>query len=227
MATTALTVDVRQLQAFAKGLEDATTEGLGQAVVQSVNDVVDRSYDLARTRINAGINLTDDYVRRKMRVEHATPGRPVASIIAIGGAAGTTNLSHYAPQQVLRDVNWSNARIQAMGMTFGAWPGWTRRTGSQTLGIKPDQKAAGRSVEVGRGKRKAIGPAFAIPGKKDSEGNYLVFRRTAAGKIESLVGPSVYQLFRYQIPLISEGIETDLASTLVEYAEAELQKALT
>lgn len=226
MATTHITLDVTKVSDLSKSIGQITGEALGVASVTAINDVLDRSYDLARTRMTAGINLTDDYVRRNMRVEPATTRSPSGSIVAVGGPAGTTTLSHYMPQQLVQQVNWSNARIAALGVPFGPWPGWTKRVGSSALGIQPNLKAKGVSVEVGRGRRRPIGPAFSIPGKKDSEGNYLVFRRTAAGKIEALLGPSVYQLFSYQIPLISNEVTDDLATTLAEYAEAQLDKAL-
>jgi len=149
-----------------------------------------------------------------------------ASIVSPGGKGFQTQLSHYDATQEVKPVTWSNATILGMGKKFGRWPGWTQRIGRPSIGIQPDQKNAGRGAEVNRGSRKSLRSAFALPGRKDSEGNYLVFRRDANGKVNSLLGPSVYQLFRYQIPLIEDEVAADLEQELLDNAKIEIEKAL-
>lgn len=222
-----LKIDTSGIEGLGERLSDLTPAQIGALMVDSINDTVDSAYELSRKSMLRGINLTDSYVQRKMAVEHATPKNPTASIMAFGGPGYTTSLSHYGALQNVQDVNWSNARIQAAGHEFGSWPGWTKRKGNAPLGVAVDQKTRGKSVEVVRGKRKQMGPIFSIPGKKDNEGNLILFRRNGAGKVESLKGPSVYQLFRVAIPTIHDQVSDDLEAKVIQAAERELQKALS
>jgi histone H3/H4 len=219
--------DVAQVDRFADKLAGMTSEQIGTFVVDAINDTVDSAYALGRKTILSGINLTDDYVQRKMQVQHATPQKPKAEIVAFGGRGYLTSLSHYGAMQLTTDVNWSNDRIQAAGHKFGPWPGWTKRTGSAALGIPVNSKAAGRSVEVVKGGRKKIGPAFAIPGKTDADGNLLVFRRKkGSDKMETLTGPSVYQLFKVAAVRIEDQVAEDLQQAVIDAAESAFNKGL-
>lgn len=80
----ALKIDATQVQKLGERLAQASGEEIGQASVTALNDVLDRTYDLARDRMIAGINLDDQYLRRRMSVSRATPAKPVASITASG-----------------------------------------------------------------------------------------------------------------------------------------------
>lgn len=225
--TFALKVDANEVLRRASGLSELTGGGLGEAIVTSLNETIDSAFDLTRDRISGYASLTDDYLRRRMRVEHATKAKPEASLIAPGSFI--TGLSHYDPVQNTAPVNWSNARIQAEGHKFGKWPGWTRRTGRTNVGIAVDRKGTGRSVQVVRGQRKRVATAFSIAGKADSEGNLIVFRRRKGSqKIEALLGPSVYQLFAYQLDgtLLKES-EDALREALADQAEEALKRVLT
>lgn len=220
-----VTIDTRELDALGARLAELTPAQLAASLVDAINATTDRAYELGRSRMLAGINLTDDYVQRKMRVEHATEGNPVATIVASGARKDMTSLSHYGAMQETKKVTWTNEWIAARH-TFGAWPGWTRRTGAPGVGIEVGQKADGKTVEVTRGKRKRLGSQFSIPGKKDNDGNLLIFRRTESGKLQSLTGPSVYQLFRVAAGLIEDQVGDDLQSSIAEAAEFALSKAL-
>lgn len=220
-------IDTEQLLRFAERLALSTPEQLGHSIVSVLNQTTDNAYELGRKRILNGINLDDVYVKRKMKVEHATEKKPEASIVAFGGKGFITSLSHYGAMQETRRVNWTNARILAAGKRFGPWPGWTKRTGNEGIGIAPDTKAAGRSVEVVRGRRKVIGPTFSIKGKKDAEGNLVVFRRKAGSQsIEALTGPSVYQLFRVAATAIEGQVADDLEQAIIAAAERQLRENL-
>jgi hypothetical protein len=214
-------VNVSELEGYADFLRTLTPDALAVKWVNAINSTVDSAYELSRRTMLSGINLTEAYVQQKMRVEYATAQRPVGQIIAATGKGYNTGLSHYGRMQLTQAVNWSNARIQAAGHKFGKWPGWTRRTGHAALGIGVDQKASGQSVEVVKGRRKRMGPTFALPGKVDSEGNPVIFRRTGdasankKGKIESLQGPSVYQLFRVAIPKVQDDAADDLRDAVI------------
>jgi hypothetical protein len=216
-------IDTGPLTALAERLGRLTPEQVGSSMVEAINETVDSAYELGRERMLAGINLTDEYIQRKMQVEHATEGKPSAAIVAFGGRGFLTGLSHYGAIQETKAVNWSNARIQAIGFPFGPWPGWTKRTGNAALGIAADTKASGRSVEVIKGRRKKIGPAFAIPGKKDTDGNQVVFRREGRA-IRALTGPSVYQLFRIAAGQIETEVADSLEQAVIDAAELRLRE---
>ena len=220
-------VDLSKIEALTKSLSDLTPEGLGALTVSAINTAAESAYDLSRKTMLRTINLTDAYVQDKMQLEPATAKTPTATITALGGKrADMTSLSHYGAMQESKSVNWSNARIQAMGKKFGKWSGWTRRTGFAALDIAADRKADGKSVEVTRGSRKRMGSQFSLAGKKDREGNLLIFRRDNAGKIQALMGPSVYQLFRAAATDIEGQVADDLEATLIEMADKALQRAI-
>lgn len=220
-------IDASKIEGLGAKFGQMAGESLGQAVVTSLNTVVDRTYDLARERMLDRVNLSDEYLRRRMVVHHATQKKAEAAIVASGDRTSMTTLSHYNVAQTTKPVNWSNARITAAGHKFSKWPGWTERRGAPSIGIPVDQKAAGRSVSVLKGDRKNIYGAFAIGGKRDSEGNLIVFRRKkGTSGIESLYGPAVYQLFKTQIPNIEDEVEDDLSDTLADAVEEHMRKEL-
>lgn len=224
-----VTIDVTPLDELATKLGTLTPEQVGALMVDAVNATTDATYDLARKTILGGINLTDEYVQRKMGVEHATAQNPTATIVAYGGKSYLTSLSHYGAMQLAGAVNWSNARIQADGHKFGKWPRWTRRTGNDKLGIAADTKGTGRSVEVISGSRKKLGRAFAIAGKTDTDGNPLVFQRIPGSKksVRVLSGPSVYQLFRVAAGQIEDQVYGDLSQSVIALAERQFEKELS
>lgn len=238
----AINFDVFEVEHLANNLAGLTAESIGAMTVQAINDTVDDAYELGRKTMLNGINLTDAYIQRKMKVDHATAKTPTASITAFGGKGFVTGLSHYDAVQLTTDVTWSNARIQAMGKKFGSWPKWaklhgtpspgvskewSRRTGSPVRGIAVDKKADGRSVEVVKGSRKRMGPAFSIPGAKDGDGGLVVFSRLADGKVVARTGPSAYQLFRVAAGLIEDEVAADLQAAVANAAESGMLKALT
>jgi len=218
--------ELQPLTEFADRLARLTPAELGRTYVQAINETVDSTYDLARARMLRGINLTDDYVQRKMKVEHATEKKTSASIVAFGSGKFTTALSHYGAMQSDKAVTWDNARIAAF-TEFGPWPGWTKRVGNPALGINPDRKADGISVEVVKGQRKNIKGAFGIRGKTDSNGTPIVFRRKGNSRtVEALTGPSVYQLFKIAAKGIQGQVSTDLETAVINAAEQRLREIL-
>ena len=222
----ALHFDADALTARGIALGELTGEAIGKAVVTALNEVVGEAYDLSRKRMIDGINLTDDYLRRKMVLVDATSAKPQASITAVGTA---TQLSQFNPMQHSVAVNWSNARITGMGKKFGKWPGWTRRTGHAALGIAVDKKADGQSAAVKRSNRAKFDHAFSIAGKTDSDGNLLMFTRKAGStSTRALLGPAVYQLFKYQLNGTLMGDAEDmLEQALATQVQAAMEKILT
>jgi hypothetical protein len=53
-----------------------------------------------------------------------------------------------------------------------------------------------------------------------------VFARTKDGKLRHRYGPSVYQLFAYQVERIVNDVTDDLEDTLAEQVDLALQKAI-
>lgn len=210
----ALKIDAAQVVKLGERLAQASGEEIGRASVTALNEVVDRTYELARNKMIAGINLTDDYLRRRMTLQHATPGKPVASITASGARNATTVLGRYDAKPVIVANNKGR-------------PG----KGNKALGIPPGQKQAGVTVEVTRGNVSDgfVPRGFLLPLNRGTEagGNGMgVFARTKDGKLRHRYGPSVYQLFAYQVERIVNDVTDDLEDTLAEQVDLALQKAI-
>ena len=230
-------IETSTVEALADRLGEINAARLGETLVDTINEVADSAYELSRRTITTGINLTDAYVQRRMELKPATKARPTAEIVAPFGKKNLTNLSHYGAQVgETKPVNWTNERIadEVFGGTarFGPWPGWTKRTGTAHMGIPEGRKAYKMTAEVARGSRKSIGKKFTLPGKRDTEGNPLVFERTGPGgkdgkgNLQSLLGPSVYQLFRVAAENIEERVGNDLRDAVVDAAERAFRDAL-
>ena len=210
----ALKIDASQVVKLGERLAQASGEEIGRASVTALNEVVDRTYELARDKMIAGINLTDDYLRRRMTLQHATPGKPVASITASGARNATTVLGRYDAKPVIVTNNKGR-------------PG----KGNKALGIPPGQKQAGVTVEVTRGQTSDgfVPRGFLLPLNRGTEagGNGMgVFARSRDGKLRHRYGPSVYQLFAYQVERIVNDVTDDLEDTLAEQVDLALQKAI-
>lgn len=210
----ALKIDATQVVKLGERLAQASGEEIGLASVTALNEVVDRTYELARDKMIAGINLTDDYLRRRMTLQHATPGKPVASITASGARNATTVLGRYDAKPVIVVNNKGR-------------PG----KGNKALGIPPGQKQAGVTVEVTRGQISDgfVPRGFLLPLNRGTEtgGNGMgVFARSRDGKLRHRYGPSVYQLFAYQVERIVNDVTDDLEDTLAEQVDLALQKAI-
>ena len=207
--TLALKIDTHELDTLRDRLGEMTGEEIGRATVTALNGVVDRAYELSRERMIAGINLSDDYLRRRMRVEHATKGKPVASITASGARDDMTVLGRF------------DAKPRAV-------PTKTQRpAGPRRVPVQPGQKQAGVTVSVTKGNADFIERGFMLPLRRGTQagGNgYGVFARSRDGTLKHRYGPSVYQLFAYQAQTVSYAAEEDLEETLIEQVTEVLQK---
>lgn len=239
MARTAFSikVDLAGVLALADRLGDVNPDKLGERLITTVNNVADSTYKLSRDTITTEINLTDAYVQRRMEVRPATKSKPVAEIVGLAGKGYMTTLSHYGAETgETKPVNWSNSRIisEVFGgkERFGPWPGWVRRTGDARKGIEEGRKQYKMNAEVTRGSRKSIGKKFTLPGKRDTEGNPLVFQnigpggKDGKGAIRAVLGPSVYQLFRTAATSIEDRVGNDLRDAVIEAAESAFEDAL-
>lgn len=212
MATTALKVDVAQVQALVGKLERLTASEFASTTSKAINAVTERTYDLARDRMIAGINLTDDYLRRKMTVVPSSDRNLTASITASGGRDALTVLGRYDARPVI---------VANRGRGAGK--------GNKGLGIPPGQRQLGVTVQVTRGSRPEIERGFLLPLKRGQEagGNgFGVFTRSRSGKVRHHYGPSVYQLFAYQTDRISDEVGADLETTVAQMVSEHMLKAL-
>ena len=210
----ALKIDATQVQKLGERLAQASGEEIGQASVTALNDVLDRTYDLARDKMIAGINLDDQYLRRRMSVSPATPAKPVASITASGARNAVTVLGRYDAKPVIVTNNKGR-------------PG----KGNKRLAIPSGQKQGGVTVEVTRGNVSDgfVPRGFLLPLNRGTEagGNGMgVFARAKDGKLRHRYGPSVYQLFAYQVEHILNDVTDDLEDTLAKQVELAMQKAI-
>lgn len=205
-----LRIDATQVEALAQRLARADGEDVGRASVAALNEVVDRTFDLSRERMIAGINLDDPYLRRRMSVRHATRGKPEAEITARGDS---TSLGRFDARPVIVP----NVRKGGKG--------------NKALGIPAGEKQRGVTVEVIRGQRNSgfVPGGFLLPlrrGNQDGGNGFGVFARTKGGALRHRYGPSIYQLFAYQADRILEDVADDLENTLIQQVDDALQKAL-
>ena len=222
-AFTAIKLDVSAVEGLSQALASIDVESMGEVLSSALNEVTQETYALARKNITDGVTLQDEYIQRRMRVREATPQKLEAEIVASG--AFETNISHYGAMLTPAMVNWTNDWILKEKGKFSKWSGWTERTGDEARGIRPDEKQYTMKAQVRRGRTKSIGKKFTLPGKFDTSGNPLVFRREG-GTIEGVLGPSVYQLFRVAAENIQERAADNLERAIVETAEREFLKAI-
>lgn len=206
-----ISFDGQAAEGFIRGLSLLNAESVGNATVDAVNNVAAATYQLARERMIAGINLSDEYLRQRMRLEPATAQRPEASIIASGARSDLSVLGRFNAQPKV--VN-----NKAAG----------RRKGNRALGISPGQRQLGVTVEVSRGSPKDFQRGFLLPLRKGTEagGNgFGVFARNRSGRLIHRYGPSVYQLFDYQVQKLGTEVADDLETSLNTQIDAVLNKA--
>jgi hypothetical protein len=210
--------------------------GLGDQLVKATNEAADNAYQLSRKAITNAVNLKLGYVDRKVQLKPASKGKPRAEIVANGDI---TMLSHYGSMWRSKENRWNDPP-----------PGWKIGLGRfrYTPRVNED-KEAGASVEVKSGARKEMPGAFTITknGKvvEDREGNPLLFiqrsgtkgqgsktdttrlpRKAGRAKVQALVGPSVYQLFRTAAQAIEGEVRDDLEARVLRVATEEFEKVL-
>ena len=215
MATkTALRIDMAQVEALTGKIGKLEPAELGSNLVSAINEVADRAYDFARKRMTDSVNLTDDYVRRKMAVQAATAQRPEARITASGARSDMTPLSRYDAKMVLAPRKSPKARPTTGGLRL---PSGMRQRGVE---VQVAKASGGATLLYG----------FMQPLRAGVEagGNDLgVFTRSKSGVKRHRYGPAVYQLFRTQMPNITDDVGEDLQRTVGDAAEANLREILS
>lgn len=199
----------------AEALQKVADElGLAASVVQksifrAINGVAAKSMTRSRREIVSQVNLTQSYVRERMRLSRASPNRRKA-IIAAG--MRPTRLATYGAKQRTRGAKGSK--------------------GDSLRGIPPGRKQSGISVAVKRGgRRKILRKAFFVPlraGKLAAANGMGVFIRTGPRRkdIEHLYGPSVDQVFEGVIDYIEDDVILELNEALLRQANYEFERAL-
>lgn len=247
MAGISVLIDVASVENAGERLLKVNADRLGRAATRVVNAVAQRGFDESRRLILSGVNLTDDYIKARMGVEPANDtSKPTAEIVAFrsgGRRPGTrpVNLRQFSVVQIQKPVRFTNDFPPIAAGEMG-WnprkPGhrlpWKKRVGAPQLGIPVEQKQAGLSIEVVRGRRKTISYAFlasANAGKVAGGQGLLVFARSKSdtkgkGKLHPMYSLSVWQMFRKQLKSVAVFIEKELDRDLSDEINAEINKVL-
>lgn len=216
-------------------------DAIDRAIYRGINKVANKAFTRGRSEISSQVNLSASYVRDRMDMSPASPGRFVAVISA---RMRNTTLSTYGARQATRKAK--------------------RAKGDARRGIAAGSKQAGISVAVKRGGgRKRMPGAFLIPlraGKDDGGNGMGVFIREggmahaqsivspeirvgknrwkkgtplnrvksrvtgSAGVLRHLYGPSVYQVFRQVIADIAPDMPAELETAISSQLDYELKK---
>lgn len=215
----AIDLDVSEITGLADRLGRLTGEEIDRVTSRALNGVVDAAYELSRDRITVGINLSDDYLKRRMSVDHASSSNPrEASITASGAKTDMTRLGEY-------DAAWRLLSRKTSGPS---------RPKNGTMGLPSGKRQAGVFVEVSRGGPKGGESMFLLPRQRGfgaaavAGGNDMgVFVRDKSTKrLKHLMGPSVYQLFGYQIDRLEEEALDALEDELLAEVGDQLDKAI-
>lgn len=198
-------VDISQIEGLERNLRRLSGEQFGLAAAEAVNEVITRADAESRRGMNAGINLTDAYVRGKTDLALAPAGaNPEATLTTRGDL---TILGHYDP--VVTYVAASRAK------------------GDPSRGVPAGSKAAGVSVEIRRGGRKPMPGAFTMRlrrGTADGDQTGVFFREGARKR--HVYGVAPYSLFRYQIGVRQDDFAADLERTAAEKFADAIDKVL-
>jgi hypothetical protein len=203
-------IDISALLAVADDLSNLSPDKLAESAVSALNETAERTFTLARDRITEGVNLSDPYLRRRMEVVKADKLGLHADIIARGDTSELTRLATYDAKMVIvpRDTAGRN-----------------RNRG--VLGIPKGLKQQGVNVTVMRGNEKTLDTVFLLRLRQGSRqgDKFGVFLRDGK-RMKHLFGPSVYQLFAWQIPRISGEVADDLEKTLIDRVAEQLKDIL-
>jgi hypothetical protein len=210
-----LTVNVENVVGLSDRLSRLTGSEIAAITVPVLNEVATRTYDMARDRITTTINLSDDYLRKRFRVDKATERNPKAVITALGGKENATPLGRYGPVKMVlipkKDKrNRGQGKLPLNGMR---------------------QRAV--TIEVTKGKPLSLLYAFAQPlraGNVDGGNGLGVFTRikgkTGKKDYTHRYGPQVYQMFRTQIGNIEDDVLDDMEQSLLVAADNAIAKVL-
>lgn len=201
------------LEKVADSLVRLGSKGLGEAALRAVNTVATRTYANTLDAMIAGINLSDAYVRSKTQLILATnPKDATATLLASTDALQPSTLTTFGAAVVSRPAKSKRAK------------------GNASIGVARGYKAVGFDASVRRGKTdffshsKSGNTYFFII--RAPNGKLLTVRRQkdarGKGSLEAMYGPSVMQLFRFQIKTHIDAISADLQQTLLAEVQTQL-----
>lgn len=204
-------IDLSSVAGLADKLASLDSKEFGRVALDAVNAAADEVYQLVVPRLNASINLPDNYVRDRMQIVHGTStDRPASKIVATGSKPSMTQLARYSLKQEIQPNKWKRSG----------------RKGDASRGIPLGSKQAGVSVEVTRGSRKLVERGFLI--ELNNGNGFGIATRTGTGKKDYRIryGPSVYQLFKVAAAGVLDEAADILEDRLVDEANRLIAKTL-
>lgn len=197
------TFDFEAAEVLAGKLDRLTGRaGITLAAIDSVNVVTKRADASLRRGENAGINLTDTYVKSKTDLALAV-GSPFATITTRGDL---TILGRYPIAHIWQPAG--PARQNAKRGTVAGGPS----KGDPKRGIPAGSKQKGLRVDIKRSAPVYESKWFTMTLRRGQQAGDTrgVFVRTSAGPVKHIYGPSPYSLFRHQVMLQIDDITADL-----------------
>jgi hypothetical protein len=216
---------------------------VGTTAVKSVNKVVERTYALAEVKMLSGINLTQADFQEGMRKELASdPLKPEGAVVGLRKSVRSMTMRRFFIELVLEANRWQNsfvAQKAAQDLRTGnarsknkPFP-WKLRKGDPARKIAPGNKAVCMAVEVTKGRRVYAKNWVLIRGRnglwfpaKIHKGADKKWGRKGNTNFEFLYGPSIWQLFKAQIPGMRDQVRADLVKTLSDDVRDEFLKVL-
>lgn len=198
--------DARPLEALGSRLEQAAENvGTRLSAAEVANEVVARWQPRFQRAMNAGLNLSDEYVASRMQTVPANAAGPGAVRAEIVTRGALTIIGHYPNEQLRAE-------------------GTTTRSG-QSRG----RRAAGVRVEIKKGAPVVEPQWFLMRLRRGTEAGDKVglFVRTSSGRVKHLYGPAPYSLFRFQIGQLDDTMADDLAASATSRMADALVKAVT
>jgi|GEM_PF-2189855 len=177
---------VLRLQGSMEALHAVMSGKAHNDVVDVINRTAKNVQQGARDRMIEGMNLNAPYVDSKFLMVEASKSRWQATIIARGGRDDMTRLVHYGAHVKTEPMKAQKHRGSGIML--------------RVLGIPQGRKQVATHVQVRRGAPKTREYMFMLPLKQGTkQGNKAgVFTRKGK-KITHRYGPSVYQLFSFQL----------------------------
>lgn len=245
--TALVRVDATELEAAARQIGIAA-DVIERTAYRAINTVAAKAMTRTRREIVGQVNLTQTYVRERIRLYKAKPGDLTAVVSA---RHRSTRLATYAARQMTRAVKAPKDMSPEARAKYMA-----KLKGDKLRGIAAGRKQAGIAVSVKRGGgRKIMAGGFMIPlraGKADGANGMGVFIRTGgarnardvvsqeiytgkgskrpmaveSGDVRHLYGPSVDQVMNGVIDDIAPDVQAELEAALLRQARYEFGKAL-
>lgn len=241
MASIDLTINVDEVIDAATRIKRVESALVGTTAVSTINKVLPRTYDSAAKKMLSGINLPRSDLDDQMSIEKASnPLKPQGAIVARRKTRRPNTMRRYLVGMILAQNTWSQGFVMSQVVKRARNPippgtaslPWKIRVGDKRRGIPAGQKARGIEVEVVKGRVKRAENWFLLPTKngllparvrRNAEKRW---GRKGKANYEVIYGPSVWQLFKAQIPGLREGVLADLRKTLDEDIRDEFLKAL-